>query len=227
MTPNTSHLLWMEKLLRIFVKVRDRDTITGDLLEEYTEVVLPARGRFRAQIWYLKQAVSFIDGVRLGLLLGIVFGTWNLVGTWLDPLADDSAYALLTFFGPMILAWGLAGFISTWQSGRVATGIRVGSTIALVTIFVFDIANLVRVNWFLEAIRFRADWQGLVGRFQASGSDNFRTFANYEWLKGTPLTLILATMFGAATGFVGAIAALLGREMRADRIFKRPGGSIR
>src|SRR5262249_56411007 len=99
MTPNTRPPLWMEKILRMVVKARDRDTIAGDLLEEYREVVLPARGRLHAQVWYLKQAISFIEGARLGLLLGLVFGTWNLIGTWLDPLADDSSLALLTFFG--------------------------------------------------------------------------------------------------------------------------------
>jgi hypothetical protein len=50
---------------------------------------------------------------------------------------------------------------------------------------------------------------------------------NYEWVMGTLSTVGLATVVGAVTGFVGAIAAGIGREMRADRVFKRPGGSIR
>ena len=74
MTPNTRPPLWMEKLLYMFVEARDRDTIAGDLLEEYREVVLPARGRLRAQTWYLRQVISFIDGVRLGLLVAASLG---------------------------------------------------------------------------------------------------------------------------------------------------------
>jgi hypothetical protein len=205
----------MERLLRTFVNARDRETIAGDLLEEYREVVLPARGRLRAQMWYLRQAISFIEGVRFGLLVGIVFGTWNLISTWLDPLADDS-HVMLTFFGPMMLAWGIAGFISTWRSGRLTTGIRVGATVGLVAFVVFDIANGVRVNWFLDSIRYRADWQGLVQRFEASGSTNFRAFANLEYITGTHITLVVASVVGAVAGFVGAIAARAGTRMEQE-----------
>ena len=38
---------------------------------------------------------------RLGLIIGITFGAWNLLWTWLRPLADDSIPALLAFYGPM------------------------------------------------------------------------------------------------------------------------------
>jgi hypothetical protein len=37
---------WVEGLLRLLLKRRDRDTIAGDLFEEYREVIVPTRGRF-------------------------------------------------------------------------------------------------------------------------------------------------------------------------------------
>ena len=77
----------------------------GDLLEEYREVVLPTRGRVNAQLWYLRQALSLVDGVTLGLGLGAGFGLWNLVATRLDPLAEDTPIALLVFYGPMFAIW--------------------------------------------------------------------------------------------------------------------------
>jgi hypothetical protein len=51
---------WAEALLRALVGPRNRDTISGDLLEEYCEVVLPQRGGLSARLWYLRQVASFI-----------------------------------------------------------------------------------------------------------------------------------------------------------------------
>src|SRR6185369_14361740 len=55
--------LWAEALLRALLAQRSRDAIAGDLLEEYRESVVPATGRFRAQLWYIRQVVSFLNVV--------------------------------------------------------------------------------------------------------------------------------------------------------------------
>jgi hypothetical protein len=158
---------WAEGLLRISLKPRDRDAVAGDLLEEYREVVLPGRGRVRAQLWYLKQVLSIADSLVLGALLGAAFGVWNLVATWLDPLQDDTPIALLTFYVPMFAVWSFAGFMAAHRSGRVTESIKVEATGAFATFVVLYFANVVRVNLFLDAIHFRADWHNLVLRFHA------------------------------------------------------------
>jgi len=56
---------WAESVLRALLEPRNRDSITGDLLEEYCEVVLPARGELRAKVWYIRQVASFVTVVRL------------------------------------------------------------------------------------------------------------------------------------------------------------------
>jgi hypothetical protein len=85
----------MERLLRVLLKPADRDTITGDLLEEYREAVLPARGQVRARLWYGRQVVSFLAQAPalwlvLGCALAIVEGLhvnagppWSLAHVWL------------------------------------------------------------------------------------------------------------------------------------------------
>lgn len=65
---------WLERLLLLLLKRGDRETVSGDLLEEYREVILPKRGPGLANVWYLKQALSFVDNLRLGLLLGAILG---------------------------------------------------------------------------------------------------------------------------------------------------------
>ena len=198
---------WAESLLRILLKPRDRDTVAGDLLEQYRESVLPTRGRLRADLWYLKQAVSLIDGVFLGALLGLTFGLWDLFYTWIDPLTDDTPVALLAFYGPMFAAWGFAGFMARRRSGRILDAVQAGTTVALVTFVVFYLANFVRVNVFLETIRFRADWKNMVARFETSCWGNLIAFIKYDYLRGGPLKIGVASVIGATLGLFGGLLA--------------------
>lgn len=49
---------WLERLLLWLLTSRDRETISGDLLEEYREEQLPRFGRARANYWYARQLIS-------------------------------------------------------------------------------------------------------------------------------------------------------------------------
>ena len=158
--------------------------------------------------------MSVADGVILGAVLGVIFSAWNLVTAWLNPLADDTPTALLTFYGPMFLAWGVAGFATARRSGRVTEAAKVGAIVAFVTFVVFDVGNLVRVNLFLDEMPLRADWQNLMARFQASGSDSLRVFVNQANVKGAPLKTGVASIIGANTGLVGELGARIGPARR-------------
>ena len=48
-------------MLRHCLSPRDRETISGDLLEEYREEQAPRLGSLRANLWYLRQSISFIS----------------------------------------------------------------------------------------------------------------------------------------------------------------------
>jgi hypothetical protein len=153
------------------------------------------------------------DPVLLGLLLGATFGLWNLIVTWRSPLLEDTPRTLLLFYGPMFTVWGLAGFVAFRRTGRLLEAVKVAATVALVTFVVFDLAVILRVNLFLDEIRRRSDWQNLVARFQASGFDSFRMYANYVYLSGAPFKILVALTIGAATGLLGGLAAALGRRV--------------
>jgi hypothetical protein len=79
---------WMERILRAMLKKRDRDTISGDLLEEYREDIFPAKGRIRADLWYLWQTLSLIEGANFGLLLGSALSALIVMD---GPLADRTS----------------------------------------------------------------------------------------------------------------------------------------
>jgi hypothetical protein len=58
MTTEPNPPYWAEWLLRSVLRPPDRESISGDLLEEYREVRHPALGIFRADLWYIKQVLS-------------------------------------------------------------------------------------------------------------------------------------------------------------------------
>jgi len=57
---------WLERILILCLSPRDRETISGDLLEEYREEQLPRLGPARANIWYLRQSISFLPDRTVG-----------------------------------------------------------------------------------------------------------------------------------------------------------------
>ena len=145
----------------------------------------------------------------LGLIVGLVFGSVNLVFTWLDPLEDDTPGALLRFYGPMFLVWALASFRAARRSGRLSSGVTTGMAVAFATFCVFDVLVLLRVNLFLNELTGRADWQNMMMRFRASDVDSLRLFVNLDYVKGAPFKIGVATAIGAVMGTIGASLGLL------------------
>ena len=150
--------------------------------------------------------------ITIGALLGAAFGVWNLLETSFDPLADDTITALLLFYGPMFATWGVAGFVFARRSGRVVDATTAGATIAFVSFTVFALANLLRVNLFLDSILNRADWQNMRMRFQTSGFDSIRAFVAYHFVMDFPLKISVASIIGAFVGFVGGLLATIHRR---------------
>ena len=79
---------WAEALLERLLPERVRETIVGDLREEFIESVLPREGRFRARFWYFRQVVSFIpwftkEGSPVGKFLMPVSSLSLACGCWL------------------------------------------------------------------------------------------------------------------------------------------------
>jgi hypothetical protein len=158
---------------------------------------------------------SIYSALRLGLVIGLGFGSVNLLMTWLDPLADDTPGALLLFYGPMFFVWVAASFHSARRSGQVLPGVKTGAAVAFGTFVTYDLLIFLRVNLFLDQLVGRADWQYMMTRFQASGVDSLRQFVNVDYAKGIPLKLALSCVIGLLMGAAGGI---LGRLRNRDPI---------
>jgi hypothetical protein len=51
---------WLEALLIRFLGPKDRDSVPGDLLEEYRDAVDAGTSRLRATYWYARQVLSIL-----------------------------------------------------------------------------------------------------------------------------------------------------------------------
>ena len=89
----------------------------------------------------------------------------------------------------MFAIWGLAAFVASRRTGRLLDGIKIGATVAFFTFLVFDLMVILRVNIFLDALSQRSDWQNLVERFQASGFQSLRAYANYKYVTVAPFKI--------------------------------------
>jgi hypothetical protein len=77
-----------EFLLKRLLPARDRETVTGDLREDYAEFFLPQFGRQRANLWYLRQLFSIAgrcigEGGPMAKLLSLTSTITLLCGCWL------------------------------------------------------------------------------------------------------------------------------------------------
>jgi hypothetical protein len=92
---------WATALLKCCVPVRDAEMIAGDLLEEFREEILPARGWMRAQWWYVQQAVSFVPcrDTRLALRVCAMWFTLFCVTSAFSATRDmfAPAYGVVVF----------------------------------------------------------------------------------------------------------------------------------
>lgn len=157
---------WAENVLRAVLDPRDRDTITGDLLEEYREVAFPALGPTGATRWYLRQVWSVMSitttslVVRMTLLWAGAFVAVmiarmvvdvlvpeDIVGFFLAQSRDD--FSLLDYprrWLPVLAVVAIfagAGFQVARETVRFRIGVLVAIAVAVVGFFTTTLIVLI------------------------------------------------------------------------------------
>lgn len=127
---------WAQALLALFLPARGRDGVLGDLLEEYHEAQVPARGVAGANRWYVRQMLGFVWRASLpwGVLVSAV-----MIGRDVYDLAAPTAdfhtrAAVSTYLCISMFATG--GCIAAWRSRRALSGTVLGAATALMTCIV-------------------------------------------------------------------------------------------
>jgi hypothetical protein len=193
---------WAEAVLRALVGPRNRDTITGDLLEEYREVIVPARSRFGARTWYVRQVVSFVS---LGGLIRALRGGLR-EDAMFDRLADKSMFWLVaggfaftallgalvrSSFGPpaslsvfvvLSVTLGISAAISKWSRADIQRVLRIALACGILMTLVLLVRLLVEVF----------DPVDPVERFLARARDDYSEFSYpRRWVPAAAVALIM------------------------------------
>ena len=138
----------------------------------------------------------------------------NLIAFWLNPL-DDGVAGMLIELRADVHQLGCRGFRRDERTGRLTDAVKAATVFAFSTFATFWIANIVRVNLFLDVLREWPGWQQtVVARYRESGLDSFRTFTNYEYLKDAPLKITVPTAIGAMLASIGGLAGMLGQRSK-------------
>jgi hypothetical protein len=135
---------WAEHLLRLLLDPEHRESVSGDLLEEYRAGVVPARGRVRADLWYLRQVVGF--AWRAAWLWAVLL-TASVIGRdaldwWLSPTNEFYARSIAS----TAIAVGLfasAGALTAWRTRSIRSGVVAGLATGLIAAAFVNAASLV------------------------------------------------------------------------------------
>jgi hypothetical protein len=113
---------WLESLLLLLLEPKHRESVSGDLLEEYREVIQPARGSRAADLWYARQVAGFLW--RQSSVWAVLFSAAFIVRTaydWLDPIENFHARATVsTAIGVGVLF--AVAFAAAWRARSIFAG---------------------------------------------------------------------------------------------------------
>lgn len=104
------HLL--QSFLLFLLSPRDRETVSGDLDEEFAEVKVAELGRLRASFWYARQVLSFVPRSTTalmvqGLALKLLCLFTALSGSWLGAMELRLRHA--GYGGRLVIAATIVG----------------------------------------------------------------------------------------------------------------------
>ena len=148
---------WLEWILLRCLPTRDRETISGDLLEEYREEQLPRLGYMRAGLWYLRESMSFLYIRSFGGPPMRIVLTWMSVftvvaGVWLavmENILKHAGYGERTAIAACIVIQGVATLLVLMLNGRTLfrTLVLIGAA-ALAILGVFAIKRILDASHF-------------------------------------------------------------------------------
>jgi hypothetical protein len=184
---------WAEALLRVMLKPEDRESVPGDLLEEYRETIVPTRGS-AADRWYVRQVASFI--LRPSWIWGGIIGAALAIRYLFDTRVPPADYVLratvLTY--TIMAASLLTGFSTAWRGRSLMAGTIVSFSAATIGALISIVATGMMLAIWHDPTTLDA-WR------RSGGLD--------EALIDVPLKLIA---IGVTLGFAGA---LFGKGMAA------------
>jgi hypothetical protein len=141
-----------------------KQTESGDLLEAYRDSVYPARGRGRADLWFVRQVAGYV--VRSSAGWGVLFGLLWVIGPFrmlvhMDGFADLEQKVIATMV--FLLAARRA-----WRSEQIRAGILWALSAAVVGSLIWIFGAVIQaarwdlsIGW-IRSLRQNLDWSVFV-----------------------------------------------------------------
>jgi hypothetical protein len=120
-----------EAVLELSLDRRDRESVSGDLLEEYRDTIVPERGKRAADVWYLRQAAGFV--CRSHWMWALAMSGAFLIRTALDwrvPTTDFAVRASVSSTAGIAILIA-AGFAAAWRTRSFGAGAVAGAVTPL------------------------------------------------------------------------------------------------
>jgi hypothetical protein len=202
--PTTLPPAWAESLLRLFLTPHDRDSVSGDLLEEYRESIVPVLGA-RANRWYVRQVGWYV--LRASWVWGAIIAAICVTRYLFDTLLPIHYTPGVIAQRSAVMSWALmatfasAGAWQAWRSGYARAGILVAVLAALIGGWVATVGTLACLAVWHDPETMRA--------IDSSGGLD----------EALPIVPVLLMMIGGITGTAGA---LFGKLASVVYGFSRP-----
>lgn len=191
---------WADAVLRAVLSLEHRENVSGDLLEEYRETILPSRGRAAACRWYIVQVAGFVW--RSSWLFGVLLAT-SIIGRdmldwWLSPTDEFYARSIVSTVIAVLL-FAAVGFRTAWRSRSAAGGALAGVVAGTISALVINVLSAAQLAVWHDA--------HTMAMIRASGGLG-EVFA-------LPLILIVPGTACAASGaVVGKLSAMAFRSVQ-------------
>jgi hypothetical protein len=180
--------------LRLLLKPQDRESVSGDLLEEYRDTAVPTLGS-AADRWYVQQVASFLmrSSWRWGALLGIALVVRYLLDTLVPPADYFLRATVLTY---TIFAASLgASFSAAWRTRTIRTGVLIAVSAAVIGGLLSIVGTAVMLAIWHDPVTLQA-WRSSGGLDEA--------------FIDVPLKIIA---IGGVIGLAGAVLGKLGATL--------------
>ena len=157
-TTDVSPPAWADLILRASLKRRDVESVVGDLLEEYRESVVPARGVNGADAWYVRQALGFLwrSAAPYAALFALLFVSRTALD-WRSPTTDFHTRATVTTLLSasvfLIVGWRTGARAGTFVGGAVGAFVTAALAVPLQAIGTVMLLLLWHDPATLDAIR--------------------------------------------------------------------------
>ena len=214
-----------QALLHLLLPVERRESVVGDLLEEYRDSRVPSMGRFRANLWYWQQVFGFWLRAYWAFVVP-VFGLFvfrDLLGVFRSPSGlpyfnVEFLFRLVTL-SPFVFL--LTGAYGSWRTRRWAGGIvaTLGTFIAAwllitawwnTTLYPFALIQKSNPYW-IQA------WQWSIHRTQAPSLFLFnpatlsQSFLRWAFWENVAAQIVMGTSMLGMAIVGGGIGSMLGR----------------